>query len=373
MIKIIHIIPSLRRGGAERLVLDIVSELNKKSEVEVKLIIFSDINDYSKEYPSVHPVFIPSTVSASVFGKWNYNVNELSKFIKSFKPNVIHTHLFEAEFVTRTIDYPKAKWFSHCHDNMVQFENFTLQTLVDKKKLANYYEKYYLINRYKANGGNHFIAISRYTQTYFQKTVTPFPITLLPNAIDYHRFYKLKQTDVGQRPLILINVGSLVDNKNQTFLIDVVNVLRNKNIDVRLNLLGDGNNRAVLDYKIQKNQLGNQVILNGIVDCVEEYLWQSDIYVHSAFSEALGLTLIEAMAAGLPVITLDGKGNRDLIEEGKNGYMLYSQNAEAFADKIIQLWNNPEKYREMSKYAQKYTKQYDIKEYVDRLLELYSQ
>jgi len=370
--RIIHIIPGLNRGGAERLVLDIVSELNKKPGIEVRLIIFSNSNDYLKEYPFIHPVFIPSTVTASVFGKWKYDVEALSKFIKSFQPDVIHTHLFETEFVTRAINYPEAKWFSHCHNNMVQFENLTLKFFFDKKKLAGFYEKRYLFKRYKVNGGNHFIAISKDTQKYFEKRAKPFSLTLLPNAIDFHRFYKIKKTDVGQGPLKLINVGSLVDNKNQSFLIDVVNVLRNKHIEVELDLLGEGRNRPEIENKIKKNQLENQVILHGNVDQVQEFLWKADIYVHSALSEALGLTIIEAMGAGLPVVTLDGKGNRDLIEEGKNGYLLNNQNAEAFADKIIELWNDQEKYWEMSRYAQEYAKHYDIKQYVDSLIKIYS-
>ena len=60
------------------------------------------------------------------------------------------------------------------------------------------------------------------------------------------------------------------------------------------------------------------------------------------------------MAAGLPVITLDGKGNRDIIEQGKNGYMIYEQDAELFAQTIIDLWNDKEKYQQMSKYAQQF-------------------
>ena len=77
------------------------------------------------------------------------------------------------------------------------------------------------------------------------------------------------------------------------------------------------------------------------------------------------------MASGLPVVTLDGKGNRDLIEQGKNGYMIYDQDPELFADRIIEIWNDKIKYREMSEFAQKFAKQYDMKNYVEQLLDLY--
>ena len=77
------------------------------------------------------------------------------------------------------------------------------------------------------------------------------------------------------------------------------------------------------------------------------------------------------MATGLPVITLDGKGNRDLIVQGKNGYMLFEQDVEKFAEKILEVWENKTLYSEMSAFSQEFAKGYDIKDYVVRLLELY--
>ena len=125
--------------------------------------------------------------------------------------------------------------------------------------------------------------------------------------------------------------------------------------------------RSILEGNLQDN-----VLQHGNVNNVEEYLWQSDIYVHSAYYEPLGLVLLEAMAAGLPVVTLDGRGNRDLIVQGKNGYMVYEQNAEQFADRILEIWNDQQKYMEMSAFAQEFARQYDIKEYVDKLMDIYN-
>ena len=51
--------------------------------------------------------------------------------------------------------------------------------------------------------------------------------------------------------------------------------------------------------------------------------------------------------------------------------MVYEQDAEQFADRILEIWNDKQKYCEMSAFAQEFAKQYDIKPYVDRLLELY--
>jgi len=373
MIKVLHIIPNLRKGGAERLVLDICNELTNREGVVVKLITFTDQNEYSFLTQNIDWEVVPASIRLSLTKKNKFSVDQLQRTIEEFKPDIIHTHLFEAEMVSRCCNYPQAKWFSHCHDNMKQFRNISFKMLINKELLTNYYEKRFLFNRYIANGGNCFVAISKNAESYFKCNIGSFPITLMHNAINFSRFFKPKDLLLNQSKLRLVTIGSLVDKKNQKFLIEVAGVLRARNIDFVLNLLGDGVNRGDLQQQTLENRLNDHVVLHGNVDDVEKYLWQSDIYVHSATYEPLGLVLIEAMVAGLPVITLDGKGNRDLIEEGKNGTMLYTQNAEEFADKIMELWNNQEKYCEMSAYAQEYAKRYDIKTYVGNLMNLYEQ
>lgn len=370
MPRILHIIPRLNKGGAERLCLDICNQLQKHIDVQVRLITFSDENFYPFLTENIDWQVVPASVQLSVFHKNVLNIDALQKAIEDFAPDVIHTHLFEAEIVSRSCNYPQAKWFSHCHDNMKQFRNFGLRTLFNKELLTNYYEKRYLFSCYKANGGTTFVAISHDTELYFRKTAKHFDVQLLPNAVDYDKFKGNGNHQQGTK-LRLVNVGSLNKNKNQIFLLEVSRILRKKGVDFEMKIVGGGRDYAFLEQNIEEYQLKNFVSLCGNADNVEDYLHDSDIYVHSSLSEALGLTIIEAMAAGLPVVTLDGRGNRDLIVQGQNGYMVYEQNSELFADRILEIWNDKQKYNEMSAFAQEFAKKYDIKEYIDQLLELY--
>ena len=369
--RILHIIPRLNKGGAERLCLDICNQLQKRENVQVRLITFSGENQFSFLTKDIDWQVVPASVQLSVFHKNVLNIDALQKAIEDFAPDVIHTHLFEAEIVSRSCYYPKAKWFSHCHDNMRQFCNLGFRTMFNKQLLTNYFEKRYLFSRYKANGGNTFIAISHDTERYFRKTARKYDVQLLPNAIDYEKFH----CDNSRQPstkLRLVNVGSLNTNKNQAFLIYVAKILTDKGVIFDLKLVGGGQDYKMLKQDIETLGLQENVSLCGNVDNVEDYLHESDIYVHSSLSEALGLTIIEAMAAGLPVVTLDGRGNRDLIVQGKNGYMVYEQKAEQFADRILEIWNDKQKYSQMSVFAQDFARQYDIKPYVDKLLKIYT-
>jgi glycosyltransferase involved in cell wall biosynthesis len=332
----------------------------------------SSYNEYKELSKGIDYVVANSSVQLSVSKRNAVDVEDLQRIIDEYKPDVIHSHLFAAEIVSRSCYYPAAKWFSHGHDNMVQFANFSFSTLSGKNLLTNYYEKRYLFNRYRKNGGNNFIAISRHAADYLLQTAPQYPTTLILNAIDYKRF-AAKPTQVDRKKkLTLINTGSFVDKKNQAFLVDIACGLDKRGVDFEVHLLGDGKNRIAIEKKIAAAGIQSKVLLHGNVDKVEEYLWQSDIYVHTATYEPLGLVLIEAMAAGLPVVTLDGKGNRDLIEEGKNGYMIDEQNAEWFADTIMKLYNDAERYVSMSEYARSYAAGFDIGQYIDKLIALYN-
>ena len=373
MVKILHIIPSLQKGGAERLVLDIVTELQKRQDVQVELVTFSDENAYQTDYPTIQPTVIPSWVKTSIFKPWTYHIQELQSFVDSYAPDVIHTHLFEAEFVSRCLHYPKATWFSHCHDNMKQFRSFDSNTLCNKELMTNLYEKRRLLAHYKRNGGTTFIAISADTQAYFKQNGRGYPVELLPNAIQYDRFAIVQSKREPSAMLRLINIGSFQLKKNQKFAVAVANELKNRGIDFNITFLGDGAERKQVEQLVVENGLQSNCIFTGNVNDVPQYLQQSDIYIHTATYEPFGLVLIEAMAAGLPVVCLDAKGNRDIMEQGKNGYILEDQDSSLFADAILKIWNDKELYGQMSEYAQEYAKKYDIKEYVDRLIEVYTQ
>lgn len=373
--KILHIIPNLRKGGAERLVIDIVRELVNREGTEVCLVLFRDEIAYDIDDIRHLVNIIPASVQLSIRHKNRYQIDELQKFLEDFQPDIIHSHLFEAEIISRSCFFPQARWFSHSHDRMKSLRNMKFKTLLSKQQLTNYYERKHLINRYKKNGGNHFIAISNDIESFLKSTLPHniVKINKLENAIDSNRFNRpsLIEEKVLVQPFKLISIGRLDTNKNHQFLLDCIFNLKNRGFQFHLTIVGEGYTRPKLEQKINDLELHSEVTLAGVKDHVEELLWQSDLYVHSALTEGFGLTLIEAMAAGLPVLTLNGGGNRDLIEERKNGFLIEEDNVEHFTEKILELVNDQTLFKDMSQYAQSFAQRYDIVPYVDNLLKLY--
>lgn len=368
--KIVQIIPSLNKGGAERLVLDICNTLQKKEGICIKLITFHNSNAYFFLTDGLDWEVVPASVVPSISSKTQVEITALQEAIEAFQPDIIHSHLFETEMVLSQINYPQTKYVVHFHDNMVQFENWKWRNIFNKLKLTNFYEKKIVEAAYSKRR-TEFVAISKDTHHYVTRVLPEvFSVTLLHNAIDTKHFSPSFKKPNGERP-ILTTIGSLVDKKGQELAIKTIAELKNRGIDVELNILGDGVNKSKLETLIQTLELSDNILMRGNVDHPESYLHISTLYLHTASYEPFGLVLLEAMACGLPVVCADGGGNRDLIEEGINGFMVKERDPKRLADKIELLLTNSALRKQMGANAYSFAQQFSIETYVDRLLDLY--
>ena len=375
-LRIIHIIPSLNIGGAERLTLDICQGLAKMNH-EVKLLVLRQGEGYGLPTRAKFLVeFLQEDFELHVMRGSKSYPRKLYKSIKGFEPDIIHSHLQESEFVSRLVplskDY-KVAWFSHCHDSMPRLRPPSGFAPWKKSWIVSWYEHLLLRKLYKQKQPQHFIAISKSEKKYVEdsKSVRG-EITLLSNAINSHKFTKnpkQKEPDF----LSLINVGSFQAKKNQAYLLRVLGHLKKqKQFHSKLTCLGDGPLRAPFIEEAERLGLSSSVASEGNVNQVAPYLWKNTLYVHSATYEPFGLVLVEAMAAGLPVIALDARGNRDIVKNGVNGYLLpQDTKPKEFAAKIIAVWENKEQLKSLQKGAIETAAQYDIKPYCKKLVTLY--
>lgn len=374
--KTLHIIPSLQKGGAERLCLDICNTLQKKETHQVQLINFHPKNDYPFLTENIDRRIIPSIFIPSLTGKNRVELGALQKAIDSFQPDVIHVHLFESLIAVSQLNH-KAHLIVHFHDNMVQFENFSWKTLLCKRKFTNFFEKRIVMQNMQ-NQKVTFIGISTDAFQYMSKVLprNASKIKLL-NAIDTKRFITTKNKTEAESPedinlSELTMIGSFVEKKGQQLAIETIEVLKKRKVSVILNLLGDGPKRKELEQLARNLKVQDLIRFHGNVNHPEEYLWRSSLYLHTAKYEPLGLVILEAMAAGLPVVCTDGRGNRDLMKNGENGFLVDTRNPEELADKIQYLLENDVIRKKMGEYAQHFSKSYDIHNYAERLLEVYA-
>jgi glycosyltransferase involved in cell wall biosynthesis len=356
------------KGGAERIVLNICNELESRKEHEVLLITFSADNAYTFLTETIQWKVVNADVVPSITGKAKIEVDELQKVIDDFQPDVIHAHLFKSIMVLSQIDYTKASYFFHFHDNMPQLAKFSFGGIAKKEMWTNLYERRFVLKAF-ANRQVTAIAISEDTMGYVVRVLPRkwWP-KLMFNAIDFDHFYAELPRQNNSR---LAMIGSFVQKKNQLLAIQTAQVLKSRGMSIELNLIGDGPLRSELEEYVQSNDLSESVIFHGAIDHPEVILKESTIYLHTAKIEPFGLVLLEAMAAGLPVVCTDGGGNKDLIEEGENGFLVEEFDPELLADKVEYLLNNPDDRLKMGKTAQDFGRAYDIQHYVKHLVDFY--
>lgn len=372
--RILHLIPTLKKGGAERLCLDTVSALSSINNVQVKLAILRNENEYQSEYPTIQPIHVNSSVSPSLKGKWTVNTREWEALLEEFKPDIVHSHLFEAEMLSRYQIRPGIKYFSHCHDNMPVFEKPGSHSLFNKQKLTRAYERRFMLRQYK-KAKNRFLAISPDTLAYFKNNLGKAlqnNIELFPNAINTARFAHPERNAFSGGTLKIINIGAFIPVKNQQLAIKILKELKMAGVQAELTFVGEGTEMAGVKKLAEQEGLSNQVHFAGKQSEVSKYLADSHLYLHTGIKEAFGLVLLEAMASGLPVVSLNGHGNKELVENGKNGFLIEKQDPEAFLKAIKTITENEETYLQYSQNAVSFAQQYDINAYVQKLMDLYT-
>jgi glycosyltransferase involved in cell wall biosynthesis len=367
--KILQIIPELNKGGAERLVIDICQELQQREGIEVCMVVFRLNNAYKAFTEDLRIELIPSLVRPSLSGKNLVDIEQLQKFIDTFQPDVIHSHLFETDMVMSQLRIGNALRVMHFHDNMHQLENGSLKPLFSKKGITDFYERHLILKSWKKLPKKIAISIAHDSFTYAQKVLpTSTPVYKLLNGISINRF---QAKAPKEKALELCMIGSLVEKKAQNQAISVVKNLHEKGLSFHLHLLGDGPKRKALEALKNELELTDFIHFHGNVDHPETFLHKAFVYLHTANYEPLGLVVLEAMAAGTPVVCVDGRGNRDLIEQGKNGFIFQQPDPAQLADQIIELWENAPLYNSVQQSALDFVKNFDITHYCSRLEELY--
>lgn len=371
--RIIHVIPSLRIGGAEKMCIDICNTLSDQGH-DVLLVCLNSKHEFDTD----NFRFTLQCIKESVGLRFLRGITSIpplwSALLKTFKPDIIHSHLFEAEIFAKSVVCPGVAYFTHCHDNMKQFKRgYNFFNRPSKKEITRLYERRFLLNRYKLIEQNCFVCISEDNYAYFNKNL-PESVQLfkLPNAISLGAYNKNISLPRGE--LKLITIGSLTPLKNQAYLIWVVEELRLRGLPVTLEIIGDGPMYSELSVLIDRLSLTDVVFLRGKQKNTASFYQKNHLYVHSAQSEGFGLTQIEAMASGLPVVALDAGGNREIIHDGFNGFLVNKKSPPVvFAEKIARLWEEKTMYSALQQGANETASQFDIGPYCEKLVALYKE
>ena len=200
----------------------------------------------------------------------------------------------------------------------------------------------------------------------------------ISNGVDWSKFESVPRLEWSKRLPQVIMASRFAKQKDQPTLIQAMRFLKAQQVQTKLSLAGLGKTRLLQQSQKVSVELGltEQIEFLGHVANMPELLAKHQIFVLSTHYEGMPLALIEAMASGCACIGTDVVGVREVIEHGVTGLLVPENNAQAIADAIAMLLNNPEKAENLGTAAraavqQHFTLQVMNDNYTRLLLQLY--
>ncbi len=331
-------------------------------------------NDYDVEVVSIYKVmdFIPFKVQKNV--KITYltdlkpNREEFMNYLR--KGRLFKT--FKEGLKSLKILYYKKKcmqnYLQTCKADIIISSRIEITELLNKANLNNQLkiaiehrhhnneQKYIERLRKSLKNINYLVVVSKDLQKYYEKNFQFIRCFYIPNALEY---------SLGSRTNLkakrLIAIGRLSVEKGFVDLIDVFNLVSQKDKDVTLDIIGDGVERDKILKKILEYKLQDKIKLHGFQkkDYINKYLKESSICLMTSLEESFGTVLIEASSFGVPQIAFtSAQGACEIIKNGKSGYLIEDRNKEEMANKILELLNDKQKLQEFSNNAYEEAKNY---------------
>ena len=146
-----------------------------------------------------------------------------------------------------------------------------------------------------------------------------------------------------------------------------------KEENIKFVICGTGRDKEEIESQIKKLGIEDKVLMLGYRKDINSIMNASDIFFLPSHQEGLTLSVIEALNFGLPVVTSNVRGNQDLVENGKGGFVCEQNDYKAFAKCIKELIDNNLLRKEMSKTNKENAKTYSIENVKKQLEEIYKE
>ena len=256
--------------------------------------------------------------SLHVTSRWDWTVvGRLKRALDEFKPELLQTFLFHANIVGRFAGWRARVPVTVCGVRVVE-QDARRRMRLDR-----------MTNRLVA----HTVCVSQaVAATYRSLGYAGDQLSVIRNGVEYERFASappadLKEFGIPANARTLLAVGRLHSQKGLDILLEAIPPVLNEHSDVHLLIAGEGPQRRELEATIAASPHRSRIHLIGRRSDVPSLMQACDVFVLSSRWEGMPNVVLEAMAAGLPVVAADVEGVRDLVVHGETGRIVESASA----------------------------------------------
>lgn len=340
-IKILFIIWSLERGGAERFLAGLLMHIDlSQFEPVLCCLNWKGVWAETIEQRGIKVIALNKKMGVDV-GVWR----QLIHIIKEGHFDIVNTHLWLADVMGRVAAMTAR----------APIIISTAQNVDIWKKITHRLVDWILAFRTTL-----IIAVSLAVKDYYTRVVKipDRKILVIPNAIDIAPFenigaihYLYPEFDLKEDDFILACVGRLNYQKGHSYLFESVKLVKDLLPNLKIIVVGEGEERNVLENLVAALGIQNMVRFVGQRKDIPQILNLSQGLVLPSLFEGLPLCVLEAMAAGRPVIATDVGGTREIVAAGETGYLVPSKSPSALATAIQSLAANPANRQKMGQRA----------------------
>jgi len=350
-------------GGAETATYRFLSKVDrKKCKVDVCFFGFED--DFVLSVKRVvNRVFCIDVKKCGLISTYF----KLLKLIKAGKYDILHTHLALADIYGLFLSFfTPVRLISTEHN------------LSDRRKVTALGRIYYRLARWRTNC---FVGVSSKILHWLRSMGIPEgKLVLIPNPIELDQTYGEVVLKSGFREIfnwpddsiVIGTVANLRPVKGLSCLIESMRILIETGVEARLVIVGEGPERSSLENQIRANRLTGQVQMIGFRKDVGNLLPWFDLYVSPSLMEGFGMSIVEAMSRGVPVVATEAGGVTDFLRHMENSYLVKPGDPRALAEGISYLINNQSEAVKFSARAYNDVRRFETDNLVQYLEKLYA-
>ena len=336
MTRILYVITDLDVGGAERALVELATRLDRER-------FAPEVACLAGEGPLAEPLRergIPVHCLAAS-GKWDLRVLwRLRKLLAGF--DLVHSFLYHANMATRIAAVGSGVGAVVCAARVAE------RSRPRRRSLECWTHRLVDVEVCVSNGVRDYLGAGGFPRD---------KLTVIPNGVDAPRFARrdpaLKKT-LGLDPDVplVTAIGRLHEQKGMSYLLRAASSIRHSDSKCHVLIVGHGPLDDELRALARQLRIDDRVTFLGFCDDVPRVLAATDVFVLASLWEGMPNAVLEAMAAGLPVVATRVEGTVDLIEDGRTGVLIMPKDVPGLATALLRLLRDPARARALGDAAQ---------------------